>query len=72
MYRLYDRHLAPTASQPSSSKSNELSSVIVFKCTNKDSKILVDSIRNANGKPLVTPRRYVINEFIFYWVFSCF
>ncbi|CAF0730375.1 unnamed protein product [Adineta ricciae] len=52
MYRVHDRHSATT----SSSKNNELTPVIVFKCTNKDSKALVDNIRNTNAKLLRSPR----------------
>ncbi|CAF0898529.1 unnamed protein product [Adineta steineri] len=56
MYRLYDRHSSTATNQSTSSHKNDLSSVIVFKCTNKESKLLVDSIRNASGKLLKTPR----------------
>ncbi|CAF4833581.1 unnamed protein product [Rotaria sp. Silwood1] len=52
MYRILDRHLTPTTSQASNSNSNELTHAIVFKCSNKESRHLVDSIRSANGKSL--------------------
>ncbi|CAF2634063.1 unnamed protein product [Rotaria sp. Silwood2] len=52
MYRLLDRHLATTASYGSSTNTNDSSSVIVFKCSNNEAKILVDSIRTSTGKPL--------------------
>ncbi len=55
MYRLLDRHITTTASQASSSNSNETSPVVVFKCANNEARILVDSIRNATGKPLKYP-----------------
>ncbi|CAF3092264.1 unnamed protein product [Rotaria socialis] len=55
MYRVLDRHIA-TASQASNSNSNELTHAIVFKCSNKESKLLVDNIRNATGRPLKSYR----------------
>jgi hypothetical protein len=57
MYRVLDRHLATTSSQTNNSNNHESTSVIVFKCTNKDSKLLVDNIRNTSGKTLKNPRR---------------
>jgi hypothetical protein len=65
MYRLLDRHLATTASQTSTSNGHESSTVVVFKCSNKESKLLVDNIRNGNGKPLKTPRRSIKSIFGF-------
>jgi hypothetical protein len=58
MYRLFDRQLASTASQTSSTTSSDSSPVVVFKCSNNEAKILVDSIRTSNGKPLKHPKRY--------------
>jgi hypothetical protein len=59
MYRSFDRHAGGTnISQNSTSNSNETSPVIVFKCSNQDSRFLVDSIRTANGKLLKNPRRF--------------
>ncbi|CAF0750953.1 unnamed protein product [Rotaria sordida] len=56
MYRVLDRHLTSIASQASNSNSNELTHAIVFKCSNKESKLLVDNIRSVNGKPLKSSR----------------
>ncbi|CAF4292185.1 unnamed protein product [Rotaria sp. Silwood2] len=56
MYRILDRHIAPTTSQASNSNSNDLIHAIVFKCSNKESKLLVDNIRSATGKPLISSR----------------
>lgn len=57
MYRLFDRNLTHrSTSQASNSTSRESTSVIVFKCSNKDSIHLVDQIRNASGKTLKHPR----------------
>ncbi|CAF5219749.1 unnamed protein product, partial [Rotaria magnacalcarata] len=47
MYRLLDRQLATTTSHASSTNSSDSSSVIVFKCSNNEAKMLVDSIRTA-------------------------
>ncbi len=58
MYRLHDRQLITTASQASSSNSNDTSPVVVFKCANNEARILVDSIRNGTGKPLKHPKGY--------------
>ncbi|CAF1901629.1 unnamed protein product [Rotaria magnacalcarata] len=52
MYRLLDRQLATTTSHASSTNNSDSSSVIVFKCSNNEAKMLVDSIRTATGKPL--------------------
>jgi len=60
MYRLLERQLTTTASQASSTNSNDLSPVVVFKCANNEARILVDSIRTATGKPLKYPKRYFI------------
>jgi hypothetical protein len=57
MYRLFDRHLGTTTHQVNNSNTHESTSVIVFKCINKESKLLVDSIRNGNGKTLKNFRR---------------
>jgi hypothetical protein len=57
MYRLLDRHLATTTSHANNSNSHESTSVIVFKCSNKESRLLVDNIRNTPGKTLKNPRR---------------
>lgn len=58
MYRLLDRQLTTTTSHGSSStNSNDASPVVVFKCTNNEARILVDSIRTATGKPLKYSRR---------------
>ncbi|UJR33285.1 hypothetical protein I4U23_020737 [Adineta vaga] len=53
MYRLHERQSTTTTSN---SKNNELTPVIVFKCSNKESKLLVDSIRNTSTKLLKSPR----------------
>jgi hypothetical protein len=58
MYRLLDRQLASTTSQTSTS-SNDSSPVVVFKCSNNEARILVDSIRTATGKPLKNLKRYL-------------
>jgi hypothetical protein len=60
MYRLLERQLTTTASQASSTNSNDSSPVVVFKCANNEARILVDSIRTATGKPLKYPKRYFI------------
>ncbi|CAF1228437.1 unnamed protein product, partial [Adineta ricciae] len=52
MYRLVDRHLTSTTSHASSSTSTDGSPVVVFKCSNNEARVLVDSIRTATGKPL--------------------
>ena len=58
MYRSFDRPLGGANISPNSTlNTNDSSPVIVFKCTNQDSRFLVDSIRNANGKFLKNPRR---------------
>ena len=62
MYRLLDRQLATTASQ-TSTNSNDSSPVVVFKCSNNEARILVDSIRTANGKPLKHLKRYIICKY---------
>ena len=60
MYRLFDRNLTHrSTSQASNSTSQESTSVIVFKCSNKDSIYLVDQIRNTPGKTLKHPRRFI-------------
>jgi hypothetical protein len=58
MYRLIDRQLTTTASQTSSNNGNDSSPVVVFKCSNNEARTLVDSIRNATGKPLKHIKRY--------------
>lgn len=60
MYRLLDRQLTPSNSYIDNRNSSD-SSVIVFKCSNNEAKLLVDSIRTATGKPLKYLRRYKIN-----------
>lgn len=52
MYRLIDRNQSSTANHGGSSTGNDSSPVVVFKCSNNEAKLLVDSIRTANGKPL--------------------
>ena len=62
MYRLLDRQLTTTTSQASSTTSHDSSPVVVFKCSNNEAKILVDSIRTATGKPLKPQKRYKKNK----------
>lgn len=58
MYRLVDRQQAtPAAINPNSSSGNDSSTVVVFKCSNNEAKLLVDSIRTATGKPLKHVKR---------------
>ncbi|CAF1266520.1 unnamed protein product [Rotaria sordida] len=52
MYRFIDRQLTPVVSHGSGANSSDSSSVIVFKCSNNEAKMLVDSIRTSTGKPL--------------------
>ncbi|UJR13914.1 hypothetical protein I4U23_000920 [Adineta vaga] len=52
MYRLIDRQLVSTTSHASNSTNSDASPVVVFKCSNNEARILVDSIRTATGKPL--------------------
>lgn len=61
MYRLFDRPLH-TTSQASTSNSHESTSVIVFKCMNKESRLLVDAIRNVTGRTLRNPRRFIFKK----------
>ncbi len=63
MYRLFDRHLNTTTSQASNSNTHESTSVIVFKCSNKESRLLVDTIRNTTGKTLKNFRRLIKRNF---------
>lgn len=60
MYRLFDRQLTTTASQASSTNSNDASPVVVFKCASNEARILVDGIRTAIGKPIKQPKRYFL------------
>jgi hypothetical protein len=66
MYRVVDRHLLTPTNQANSSTIKDSPSVIVFKCSNKYSRLLVDNIRNANGKPLRSARRYFIFHLLFF------
>jgi hypothetical protein len=73
MYRLFDRRLNTTSSQVSNSTTHESTSVIVFKCSNKESKLLVDTIRSTLGRTLKSHRRFVSIIFhihIFLSIFS--
>ena len=73
MYRLLDRHLnanTTTASQTSTSTGHESTSVIVFKCSNRESKLLVDTIRNTLGRTPKNIRRLVENHSLFSVQFS--
>jgi len=67
MYRLFDRHLGTTTNQVNNSNTHESTSVIVFKCINKESKLLVDSIRNANGKTIKNFRRLFIQIYFYFY-----
>jgi hypothetical protein len=58
MYRLLDRRLNTTTSQASNTNTHESTSVIVFKCSNKESKLLVDTIRNTVGRTLKSHRSH--------------
>lgn len=60
MYRLYERHSNQLNNSTHSTNSyDRMSTVVVFKCSNKESKVLVDSIRSAAAKQLRQPRRSV-------------
>jgi len=67
MYRLFDRHITTTASQASNSNNHESTPVIVFKCSNKESKLLVDTIRNTVGRKIKHQRRLF---YLFFFQFS--
>jgi hypothetical protein len=69
MYRLLDRRLNTTTSQASNTNTHESTSVIVFKCSNKESKLLVDTIRNTVGRTLKSHRR-LVHLFFFQFSFS--
>jgi len=57
MYRLYERHSNQLNNSTHSTNSyDRMSTVVVFKCSNKESKVLVDSIRSAAAKQLRQPR----------------
>ena len=61
MYRSIERRLnssVVTTNQTNHSNTHESTSVIVFKCSNKESRLLVETIRGSGGKSLKTPRRF--------------
>jgi hypothetical protein len=64
MYRLFDRQLLSTTSQASSTNSNDSAPVVVFKCSNNEARVLVDTIRTATGKPLKQLKRYKIKFYL--------
>lgn len=65
MYRSIERHhtsSAVTTNQANHSNTHESTSVIVFKCSNKESRLLVETIRGIVGKPMKTARRFVDDD----------